>query len=224
METTERAVTRLTETHTVPVHDTFGECPPLLEMLREARYPNLGRTRGGGSGTGDMFDVKAVEMYETIDAGVRAWLNHYRQDSTGDLLDATKHLHSTLKAEEAGGRLNEAERMFAMFHTWVHRIEDHFDPPGEYELTGACPECGAEKIPEGEEPEPGQPDERPMKWAVRIQVKPGRAVIPECHACGKMWVTRADLTALAEGIKAEVEWVALQELTGEVVDIPVDSH
>ncbi len=223
MESTERAVVRLTEAHTEKIGDAVGHSEPLLEMLRKARYPNLGRTKGGG-GSGDMFDVKAVEMYETIDAGVRTWLNHFREHSTGDLLELTKRLHIVLKTEFAADRLEDADRMFGMFTTWVERIEDHFDPPAEYELTGACPECGAERIPEGDVPKEGESDERPHKWAVRIPVKPGRAVIPECHSCGKMWASRDDLTTLAEAIGAEVDWVALRELTGEKVDLLEDSH
>lgn len=223
MESTDYAVTRLTEAHTIKVGDATGECEPLLEMLREARYPNLGRTRGGGGG-GDVFDVKAVEMYETIDAGVRAWLDSLREHSTGELVPLTKRLYQMLQAEDAGGRLEDSERLFAMFPTWVQRIEDHFDPPSEYELTGACPDCGAEHIPDGDEPKSGTADERPMKWAVRVSVKPGRAVIPECHACGKMWATRDELTGLAEAMNASIDWVALRDLTGEGVDTLEHSH
>lgn len=207
MQAIDYAVTRLTETHAVKVGDATGECEPLLEMLRKARYPNLGRTKGGG-GSGDMFDVKAVEMYETIDSGVRSWLNHFRQEHAGDLLALTKQLHGTLEAEAAGDRLEDPERMFSMFTTWVDRIEDHFDPPHEYELTAACPDCGAERIPEGDEPDKGKPDERPVKWAVRISLRAGHAIIPECRSCGKMWAGDGQLTALAEAMGIEVDWVA----------------
>lgn len=201
MQTIEYAVTRLTETHQVKVGDATGECAPLLEMLRQARYPNLGRTKGGG-GSGDMFDVKAVEMYETIDAGVRAWLQHFRHEHTGELIDATKKLHEVIKTEAAGGRLEDEERMLGMFPTWVDRIEDHFDPPHEYELIAVCPDCGESHAEDTE----GQ-----RKRAVRVQVKAGRALIAECHNCGTLTVGQDALTSLAERMGIEADWVAVRK-------------
>ena len=56
-----------------------------------------------------------------------------------------------------------------------------------------------------------------MKWAVRVPVKVGRAVVAECHACGRMWAGRDDLTRLAEEMDVEVDWVKLRELTGEIL-------
>ena len=205
METIELAVTRLTEPHTVMVGETPAECGALLVELREARYPNLGRTKGGGGG-GDVLDMKAVTMYETIDAGVRAWLDHFRQPQSGDLVEATKRLHGILKAEHAGGRLEDPERMFDMFPTWVQRIEDMFDPAREYELTAACPECGTEHAIDGE---------GCQRWAVRIPVKDGRALVAECHECGAMWAGHNQLTELAEQMHIEVDWVALREFVGD---------
>lgn len=201
MQDIDYSVTRLTETHPVKVGDATGECEPLLEMLRQARYPNLGRTKGGGGG-GDVFDVKAVEMYETIDAGVRAWLDSLREHSTGDLIPLTKRLYQMLKAEDAGGRLEDPERMFAMFPTWVGRIEDHFDPPHEYELIAVCPDCGESHAEDTE----GQ-----RKRAVRVQVKAGRALIAECHACGTLTVGQDALTSLAERMGIDVDWVAVRK-------------
>lgn len=204
MEHTERAVERLTEIHAVTVDGAIGHCGPLLEMLYEARYPNIGRTKGGG-GTGDILDMKAVTMWEAIDGGVRAWLDHYRQQYGDDLIAATKRLHETLKAEHTGGRLEDPDHMFAMFPTWVQRIEDMFDPPAEHELTEPCPECEAEHV---ENEDGGQ------KWAVRIEVKEGRALVAECHACGRMWAGQDALVRLAEAMGLDVDWVALREFAG----------
>lgn len=205
MEATARAVVRLTEHHTEKVGDAVGECEPMLEMLRKARYPNLGRTKGGG-GSGDMFDVKAVDMYEAIDGGVRAWLGHFRDNTTGSLIELTQRLYQVLLAESAGGRLEDEERMFGMFTTWVERIEDHFDPPHEYELTADCPDCGESHAIDEEER---------LKRAVRVQVKPGRALIAECFACGQLNVGETQLTALAEKMGIAVDWVALRKLTND---------
>lgn len=202
---TARAVERLTEHHSELVDGAIGECDPLLVMLREARYPNLGKTRGGG-GTGDVLDIQAMTIYENIDGIVRSWLSHYRQHHTGELIPLVKRLHETLQAEQAGDRLDDPERMFAMFGQWVAQIDDFFDPPKEYELTAPCPECDAERVENGE---------GLMKWAVRVPVKVGRAVIPECHACGTMWAGRDELTDLAEKMGVEVDWIKLRELTGD---------
>ena len=198
MEATARAVVRLTENHTEKVGDAVGECEPLLEMLRKARYPNLGRTKCGG-GDGDVFDVKAVDMYEAIDAGVRAWLGHFRDNTTGSLIELTQRLYQVLLTEQAGGRLENEDRMFGMFTTWVERIEDHFDPPHEYELTADCPDCGESHAGD---------DEGRLKRAVRVQVKVGRALIAECFACGQLNVGETQLTDLAERMGIEVDWVA----------------
>jgi len=208
MQNIERAVERLTKDHTEILDDAVGQSGPLLEVLREARYPNLGRTKGG-SGTGDMLDVNAIALYEHIDGTVRAWLNHFRQHSTGDLLSLTERLYEILQAEEAGDRLDDSERMFAMFPTWVSRIEDHFDPPGEYEITAPCPECGGGRIENGE---------GALKWAVRVLVKPGHALIAECHACGRMWAGRDDLVELAERMAVEVDWVLLHAVENESIE------
>ena len=201
MEATARAVERLTAEHTVTVDGTVGYSGPLITELREARYPNLGRTKGGG-GSGDVLDVKAITLYEHIDGTVRAWIDHYRKHAPEQLEDAILLLWETLQAEHAGGRLEDHERMYAMFPTWVEQIEDHFDPPAEYELTSPCPDCEAGRIEE----------DGGTKWAVRVPVKVGRAVIAECHACGRMWAGREDLTQLAEAMGVEVDWVKLREL------------
>ena len=223
MQNTERAIERLTETHTEVIGSAIGTSGPLLTVLRDARYPNLGRTKGGGGG-GDMFDIAAVDLYEHIDGTVRSWLAEYRQEHTGDLLELTKTLHKVLTAEYAGGRLEDPDRMFGMFTTWMSRIDDHFDPPKEYELTAPCPECAAERVPTGSEPRSGEKDERPYKWAVRVPVKVGRAVVAECHACEALWAGRDRLTDLAESMGLEVDWVALRELVGDTKDSLVVAH
>lgn len=201
-----RALKKLTEK--VPVgwsrgrEVTYG---PLLEELRLARYPNLGRTKGG-SGASDPIDMKAVTLYEHIDGVVRSRLNDLRQHSTGELIPLTKQLFEAFKAEDAGGRLEDGERLFALFTQWVSQIEDLFDPPKEYELTADCPECATGHVADAD---------GGLKWSVRVRVKIGRALVAECHACQKMWVGQADLTDLAESMDVEVDWVKLRELTSD---------
>ena len=205
MEATARAVVRLTETHTEVIDGAVGESAPLLDLLREARYPNLGKTRGGG-GNGDVLDMQAMTMYENIDGIVRSWVAHYREHHTGDLIPLVKRLYEIIKTEHAGDRLDNPDRMYGMFTQWEAQIDDYFDPPNEYELTAVCPDCGAGRIAN---------DDGAMKWAVRVPVKVGRAVVAECHACGRMWAGRDDLTDLAERMGVEVDWIALREMTGD---------
>lgn len=211
----ERAVERLTTAHVEMIDGIAAQCEPLLVMLREARYPNLGRTRGGG-GNGDVLDMQAITMYENIDGIVRSWINHYRVRAEPELTDAVRQLHDIINTEYAGDRLEDPDRMFGMFGIWVQQIEDRFDPPHEYEITVPCPaivadsgeKCGAERIPIGDEPEPGKPDDRPHKWAVRVQVKTGRALVAECFSCEAIWVGDKALGELAEAMGVVVDWVA----------------
>jgi len=205
VQNTERAVERLTCEHSEVIDGAVGTSEPLLDMLKEARYPSLGKSVGG-AGEGMMLNVQALALYENIDGIVRSWLAYYRQPHAGDLIPLVRRLYETLQAEHAGGRLEDPERMFSMFPTWVQQIEDNFDPPHEYELTADCPECSESHVTD----ENGK-----QKRAVRVPVKAGRAVIAECFACGRMWATRDELTALAEAMGIEVDWVGLRELFGD---------
>ena len=202
MNDVEFAVVKLTEPHTELIDGQTALCDPLLTMLWEARYPSLGKTKGG-AGAGMPFDTHAIELYEHIDGTVRAWLAHYREHSTGDLIPLVRRLHEVIKTEDAGGRLEDRDRMYGMFQQFVTTIEDKFDPPHEYELTDDCPEC---------EQSHAEDQDGNRKRAVRIMVKPGRALVAECHACGKLWAGQDSLTDLAEKMGAEIDVVALREL------------
>ena len=80
------------------------------------------------------------------------------------------------------------------------------------------------------EPLPGTPNmpgsgggriengEGALKWAVRVLVKPGHALIAECHACGRMWAGRDDLVELAERMAVEVDWVLLHAVENESIE------
>lgn len=203
MNDVERAVERLTENHSEIVGDQAGVCEPLLLMLWEARYPSLGKGSSSGGGEGSMLNQQALSIYEHIDGVVRAWLTHYREHATGDLIPLVKRLHQVLLTEDAGGRLEDRDRMYGMFQQFVTQIETCFDPPPEKELMGACPGCEATHS-EGENGE--------QRRAVRMIVNPGHALVAECHACGKLWAGQDALTELAESMGAVIDRVALREM------------
>ena len=203
MNETDYAVERLTEQHTVMVEGQAGECDALLLMLKDSIYPSLGSGGASGGGDGQVLNSKAFTMYENIDGVVRAWLLHFGQDASGELCAAARYLHQTISTEHNGGRVEEDlyERLMGMFTTWVWQIEDLFDPPREKEITGSCPSCG-ERYEETTTTDKGGNTDTTRQAAVRIQVKPGRALIAECNCCGKMWATEGQLRELATGVGA----------------------
>lgn len=208
MTDVERAVERLTETHTVHHEGSEYECTALLEQLRDARTSSIGAGGGGGSGDGGLINVAAFTMWEQIDGVARAWLQEFRRDHTGELADVIRRLPGVVQAEHANGIITDTQReeLDAMPNQWVAMIEDLFDPPSQKELTAPCPECGQRYYEHDDT----------RQAAVFIPVKKGRAIVAECRCCGAMWATEAQLLELAEGMGIEVDFEALRELTGAV--------
>ncbi|QIK62361.1 hypothetical protein G7068_03400 [Leucobacter viscericola] len=212
-----RAVERLTQVHEVSLGDRQAVADPLLSMLWDARYASIGAggTRGGGDGS--MLNYKAFDLYEEIDGYVRAQLNEYRQPHTGDLLQLVPKMLATVQAELAGNRIEEdyAERLLAKFDQWVWKIEDLFDPPHEKEITVNCPDCGERYHATTTYERRGNEDVpiTTVQAAIRIPVKAGRALVAECHCCGRMWATQSDLIELAQAVGHEVDFVALHAAT-----------
>ena len=208
---TSRDVERLTREHTEIIEGRAVVADPLIEQLRRARYSSVGYGGARGAAGGSVLNTKAFDLYEEIDGKVRAWLDHYRQDHRGDLTDAIVRLERTLDTEFAGGRLEADDERLAMFMVMVHRIETLLDPPHEKELTFSCPDCGeryqdetAVEVRGGREVEVVT-----RRAALRIPVRPGRALVAECHCCGRLWATRDDLVELAEAAGCAVDFAAL---------------
>lgn len=206
-----RAVERLTEEHTELIDGHAAVSDPLLKVLWEARYPSLGKGSAAGGGDGMLLNTQALTIYENIDGLVRSWLTHYREHSTGDLMPLVKRLYEVLKTEDAGERLEDRERMYGMFQHFVQQIEDNLDPPSEYELTGACTECGQTHAKSNDQPHVKEGEEQ-YKRAVRVTVRPGHALVAECYSCGKLWAGHDVLVGLAESMGAVIDRVALREL------------
>ncbi|KKI20548.1 MULTISPECIES: hypothetical protein [unclassified Leucobacter] len=215
------AVVRLTEVHVVWLEDRTFECSPLLEQLRDARYSSVGTGGSSASGTGSLINYRAIAEYETIDGRVRGWLDHFNQESKGDLIELVPALLRTIRAEIAGRRLDEAEgeRLLGMFAEAVEQIEDFLDPPHEKELLAACPACGERyvlTVGDGEdEPDAKSPVTRAA--AVRMLVKPGRTPMAMCHGCETTWTGPAELQALAIGAGLTVD---LEALATALADLP----
>lgn len=199
------AVVRLTEVHVVWLEGRTAECDPLLEQLRAARYSSVGRGSGGG-GSGSLLNQKAIDAYETIDGRVRGWLDHFGQESRGDLNELVPRLLQIIRAEIAGDRLSDddGERLLGMFDATVNQIEDVLDPPHEKELLAPCPSCG-------ERYEVSVSEQRHVTQAaaVRIPVKAGRPIVAACHCCGTTWESVDELRALAIGMGIDVDLAAL---------------
>lgn len=208
MTDVERAIERLTETHTVHLDGAEYECAALLEQLRDARTSSIGAGGGGGSGDGGLINVAAFTMWEQIDGVARAWLRELGNFQGDDLAGVIKRLPAAIQAAHANSIVDDdmRERLDAMFAQWVAMIEDLFDPPSQKELTAPCPKC--------EQRYYEHDDTR--QAAVVIPVKKGRAIIAECRCCGAMWATEAQLLELAEGMGIEVDFAALRELTAAV--------
>lgn len=208
MQNSERAVERLTETHTVHLDGAEYECEPLLKQLREAMTSSIGAGSGGGSGDGGLINVAAFTLWEQIDGVARAWLLELERFRGDDLPGVIKRLPAAIQAAHANSILTDDQReeLDSYPARWVALIEDLFDPPHTKELTAPCPQCGERFHEDGDT----------RRAAVIIPVKRGRAVIAECRCCGAMWATETQLLELAEGMGIEVNFAALRELTGAV--------
>ncbi|QAB17469.1 hypothetical protein Leucomu_05635 [Leucobacter muris] len=184
---------------------------PLLEQLRRARYSSVGYGGARGAAGGSVLNTKAFDLYEEIDGTTRAWLDHYRRDHRGDLADAIVRLAGILRAEVAGDRLDPDDPRTGMFGVMVYRIENLLDPPHEKELTFPCPDCGERYHEETTVEKRGGREVEVMtrQAALRIPVRPGRALVAECHCCGKLWATRDELIELAESAGERVDYAEL---------------
>jgi hypothetical protein len=204
MEDAKDALKHLIEGDSIEVNGETCTREPLIRLLRFMRYPSLGKGAGRGGGNGSMLNTAAIDLYEHIDGAVRAKLNEWRRPHEGDLEDMIRQLHTAV-GDQHWLSPDDLDREYYAFVTWRTQIEELIDPPHVWEFAGACPACEATHHEDG--------DVRNL--ALFAKLKPGTAVIPECRACGAMWVGEGRLVELGQAIGADVDIVAMRELTGK---------
>lgn len=203
METARDALRHLVEGDTTIINGTPCEREPLITILRGMRYPSIGKGSGTGGGEGHMLNTAAIDLYEHIDGVARAALNEWRYDHTGDLETVLERMFDAIQVEQAAWMTpDDAERMYWRFTQWQTQIEELIDPPHVKELAGACPECQATH----------HVVDDTSNLALFAKIKPGQAIIPECRACGAMWMGEEALKELAHAVGAEIDFIALREL------------
>ncbi|TDP93445.1 hypothetical protein EDF62_1424 [Leucobacter luti] len=212
MLTTDRAVERLTENHTVLLNGAEYECTALLTQLREAIASSAGV--GGGSEGGGLMNLAALTLWDNIDGVARGWQQTFWAGHRGELAQVIRRLPRLIQAAHVLNEIDDAlrGRLDALFATWVTQIEDLFDPPRVQELTAPCPTCGERYHQKVTTDERGAVIETVRMAAVIIPLKRGRALVAECRSCGMQWGTERDLSALAAGMGIEVDVAALQKL------------
>jgi hypothetical protein len=193
------AVRMLCEPHYAIIGDQNVEREPLLDLLYQARYSSGGVKGVRSSNKGLPIDVGAITMYEDFDGRVRSRLEQYGISCIGDIKAVTERLHNTLVTINLEEGLDPRE--FDIFHQMVHRIEEFFDPPKEYEIMGECPECGATHV---------MNDDDEQARAIRIKLKPGHTLVAECVACEKLWAGNQEMVWLAQLLEANSDWDTLE--------------
>lgn len=204
METARDSLRHLIEGDTTIINGVACDREPLIKILRDMRYPSIGKGAGSGGGEGHMLNTAAIDLYEHIDGVTRSALTEWRYDMTGDLETVLQRMHDAIAVEQAAWMTPEdAERMYWRFVQWQQQIEELIDPPHVKELEGACPECEATH----------HEADGVLNIALIAKIKPGTAVVPECRACGAIWAGEEQLKELGAAIGAEIDFVALRELS-----------
>lgn len=212
METTARAaLTQLVDGDTTIINGVPCEREPLIKLLRDMRYPSLGKGAGRGGGDGTMLNTAALDLYEHIDGTARAALNTWGRDHAGELPDVLTRMHTEIGVAAADWMTpDDADRMYGKFTTWQAQIEELIDPPHVKEITGECQACGVASYVDD--------DDVSHPMVLFAKVKPGYAVTVECRVCGKIWIGDDQLRELATAVGAEIDFVALRELDTETRD------
>lgn len=203
MESTERAVVRLTEHHTEHTEAGVVEWPPLLLWLESRITEIVGRKGGSGAGAGVPLNTEALELMQHIDKRLRLMLEAVHARVTGDRVADTRTVWETASNERTGGRMDDEQwgRITGELEDWVLRIETEDDRPRKMELTVPCPRCEVRWMLE----------EGDRKAAVVIEFSPGRAPIAECRVqdCGAMWVGWGEVARLGFTVGADQDRAVL---------------
>lgn len=183
MESTERAVVRLTEDHTEMTEAGPVEWPPLLDWIRE-RVTEINRRGSGSGGQGVPLNNDALEILNHIERNYRLICEATMQGVGRELVEGVRRMWRTVCTDRKAGAIRDAEwdKIGGEIESWVQRIEGEQERPRKMELTVPCPRCGNRWVlsDEGD-------DKR--KAAVVIEFGENRAPVAECRvaACEAIW-------------------------------------
>ncbi|MBC9953252.1 hypothetical protein ICM05_01135 [Leucobacter sp. cx-42] len=182
METTERAVTRLTTTHTEYEGGRAVERAPLLFELSECASAQDGRGSGSG-GAGIPINLAVIALQDRISGKLKQMREALNLPPRAGVLESTAEVWACAKVERSGGRIDDHawERFEAEFPDWVRRITEEVSPPASTEIITPCPECGETRaFLRGD-----------TVTAVVVKWYPDeldRAPVAKCRFCDHQWV------------------------------------
>lgn len=190
MQNTERAVVRLTETHTEHTDAGPVEWPPLLEWL-QARVTDVTRRGGGTGGQGIPLNDDALAILDHVRVRTKLLGQALALPLMGDVIADTTALWRKCQDERAGGRMGDKqwEAISDEFPDWVHRIECEQEKPRKMELTVPCPRCDTRWMVDALQRRVA---------AVIVEFSPDRAPVAECRVdgCAAMWAGWAEVARL----------------------------
>jgi len=231
MESTERAVVRLTEAHTEMTEAGAVEWPPLLSWLEQSVTEMVKRGGAGSGGAGIPIDFEALKLLERI--------KHETKELRGSLflygklppiIRAVAELWATAKKDRKQRKVDDEQwsHIAGSIESWVEAIEgEQSQRPRKMELIVPCPRCGNRWIQEhhlvdGEEvPDPN--GER--KAAVVIEFGDSRAPVAECRVagCEAIWAGWKQIRMLGVTVGAEQN-LAILEAAGIHLDFGAQSE
>ena len=197
MESTERAVVRLTEDHTEMTEAGPVEWPPLLDWLDKSVTEQVKRGSAGSGGTGSPIDMGALALLQRIETGSRQLREALYLPFMRDLKGALRDAWDSARTMRATGDLDDDQQweyITDTFPAWVSEIEQEWDDrTRRMEVTVPCPRCNTRWILEDD----GSGGQK-RRAAVWIEYAEGRAPVAECRVedCAAIWVGWADVAKL----------------------------
>lgn len=205
MESTERAIVRLTEDHTEMTEAGPVEWPPLLDWLDRAVTEQVKRGSAGSGGTGSPIDMGALALLQSIEFDVKRLRKDLYLPHMRGLKGTIRETWDSAQALRAQGQVDDAqwETVCDYPPTWVSKIEAEWDDrTRRMEVTVPCPQCGHRWILEEDASDKKAPLKR--RSAVWVEYSEGRAPIAECRVagCETIWVGWADVAKLGYALGA----------------------
>ena len=206
MESTERAVVRLTEAHTEMTEAGAVEWPPLLSWLDNAVTEQVKRGGAGSGGTGSPIDMNALALLQRIELGVKLMREALYLAPIRDIHRAVVDTWEMAKTYRNRGELDDVQwdRITGAFPEWVAEVEQEWDDrTRRMEVTVPCPSCGERWILDADPNDDKAPPKR--RSAITIEYAEGRAPTAECRAaeCGGFWVGWAEVARLGFTLGAQ---------------------